>query len=288
MSADDLLLHQNGVLTRAQAIDHGLSARTVARRVATGAWRCLHPGVYLVGGHRLTDEAAVRAAWLWAGDRSVVSGPAAAYWHGLLRRSPTVVELTLPRRRHRSAPPGLTVRRRDLDRADRARLGGVGVTAMALTVLEVAPVVPGGATFLDRALQKHVSFPELYRAYCRSVGARGSGPAGAMLTACADRADSAAERLFLRLLRDAGMVHFAVAHPFGKFTIDVAFPAARVAVEVDGWAWHSDAERFRTDRRKGNALVGAGWTLLRFTWADLTERPAAVIAQLRAALARAA
>ena len=29
-------------------------------------------------------------------------------------------------------------------------------------------------------------------------------------------------------------------------------------MEVDGWAWHVDAERFRADRRKQNALVRAG------------------------------
>jgi hypothetical protein len=32
--------------------------------------------------------------------------------------------------------------------------------------------------------------------------------------------------------------------------IDVTFPTALVAVEVDGWAWHVDVERFRADRRR--------------------------------------
>ncbi|MBW0106513.1 endonuclease domain-containing protein, partial [Pseudonocardia sp. KRD291] len=91
----------------------------------------------------------------------------------------------------------------------------------------------------------------------------------------------------LRLLTAAGFDGFVRAHPFGPFTVDVAFPATRVAIEVDGWAWHVDTERFATDRRKGNALVGAGWSLLRFTWADLTERPGEVVGQIRAALAGA-
>ena len=29
--------------------------------------------------------------------------------------------------------------------------------------------------------------------------------------------------------------------------IDLAFPDAMVAVEVDGWAWNQDVERFRAD-----------------------------------------
>ena len=57
-------------------------------------------------------------------------------------------------------------------------------------------------------------------------------------------------------------------------------PAARVAVEVDGWAWHSDVERFREDRRRQNALVLAGWTVLRFTWDDLMRRPETVVGQI--------
>ena len=57
-------------------------------------------------------------------------------------------------------------------------------------------------------------------------------------------------------------------------------------MEVDGWAWHHQAERFRADRRKQNALVRAGWLPLRFTWHDLTERPAEVVAEIRAALSR--
>ena len=57
-------------------------------------------------------------------------------------------------------------------------------------------------------------------------------------------------------------------------------------MEVDGWAWHVDVGRFRNDRRKGNALTTAGWTLLRFTWHDLTNRPAEVLAEIRDVLAR--
>ncbi len=67
----------------------------------------------------------------------------------------------------------------------------------------------------------------------------------------------------------------------------MAFPDAKVAIEVDGWAWHVDAARFRNDRRKVNALVRAGWTLLRFTWHDLTTRPAECLAEILDALALA-
>jgi very-short-patch-repair endonuclease len=50
---------------------------------------------------------------------------------------------------------------------------------------------------------------------------------------------------------------------------------------VDGWAWHHDAEAFRRDRQRQNVLVLAGWTVLRFTWSDLTHRPDRVIHDVR-------
>ena len=126
---------------------------------------------------------------------------------------------------------------------------------MPLTVLETAAALPNGSTFLDRALQRHVRFPVVYRALCRNMGRKGSSAAGRLLVAAADRADSAAERLLVRILRDAGITGWVLGHPFGPWRIDLAFPREKVAVEVDGWAWHVDAERFRTDRRKQNALV---------------------------------
>jgi very-short-patch-repair endonuclease len=79
-----------------------------------------------------------------------------------------------------------------------------------------------------------------------------------------------------------------LGHPFGPYRIDLAFPAHKVAIEVDGWAWHVDAERFRLDRRKGNAITRAQWDLLRFTWHDLDGRPAETVAEITETLAIAA
>jgi very-short-patch-repair endonuclease len=172
---DDLLRRQAGVLSRAQALSCGIASRTLSRRVAEGGWRVLLPGIYLVGGHRTTDETRIRAAWLWLGPEALVSGPAAAHWHGMLAGPSRMIDVTIP--------------------------------------------------------------PQ---------------------------------------------------SPFGPWTLDLAFPALRVAVEVDGWAWHVARDRFVNDRAKGNELVVAGWILLRFTWTDLTEHPDRCSAILRSTLARAA
>jgi very-short-patch-repair endonuclease len=279
-----LLSEQDGLITHEQALARGISEWTVQRRVRSGEWRRLHPRVYLVGGHASTGKGRVRAAGLWADERGVISGPAAAFWLGMLPSAPVGIEVTVPRGCGLRGHAGVRVRRRDLDPLDRQRSRGIRHTAHALTVLETAIAVPDGSAFLDRALQKHVPFGEVYSSYCRNMGARGFARVAALLTAAADRADSAAERILVELLRSAGVTGWRVGVPFQQWKLDVAFPDAGLAVEIDGWAWHADVERFRADRRKGNALVRAGWTVLRFTWHDLIDRPDYVLAQIQAAL----
>ncbi|HEY7007563.1 MAG TPA: DUF559 domain-containing protein [Jatrophihabitantaceae bacterium] len=63
--------------------------------------------------------------------------------------------------------------------------------------------------------------------------------------------------------------------------VDIAFPRILLAVEIDGFAYHSGADRFQRDRSRQNDLVGLGWTVLRFTWTDLSTRPGYVLATIR-------
>ena len=54
--------------------------------------------------------------------------------------------------------------------------------------------------------------------------------------------------------------------PKKKFEIDIAFVDQKLAVEVDGWAYHGKyLSGFVRDRVKQNLLVCEGWRLLRFT-----------------------
>jgi very-short-patch-repair endonuclease len=228
---------------------------------------------------------------LWAGPTAIVTGPAAAHWHHMLDRAPALIDLTVPAHTKPRARPGVRLTRRDLYDSDVTEPGdarGLRVAAPPFSAIETAVALPDGSAFLDRALQRYVRFPAVYRSFCRNMGRTGSSAAGALLVAAADRAGSAAERLLVRLLRTAGIDGWVLGHPLGPYTIDLAFPAQRVAVEVDGWAYHVDPERFRNDRRKGNYLTRCGWDLLRFTWHGLHEQPAESLAEIRETLAIAA
>lgn len=285
MSIDALLARQAGVISRRQALSAGLTRDAVDHRVRLRRWRPLHPQVYLAAGHRRDDEVAVRGAVLWAGDGAVLTGEAAAWWQGLAERPPPRIRVTVPRSRNPRARPGTEVRRRDLADCDVTEHRGVLVTARPLTVLDTA--VELGGTFLDRALQRSVRFPAVYATYCRNLGSSGSATAGRLLVAAADRSASVAERLLVRMLRDAGARGWHCGFPASGHLIDIAFPDVRVAIEVDGWAWHMDAVRAQADKWRQNTLVRAGWTILRYTWHDLLERPSVVLAEIAHAVSRA-
>jgi very-short-patch-repair endonuclease len=287
---DQWAVSRDGVLTLDEAVRGGLSPRQVRHRVRTGEWTKLYPRVYLVGRRDPDQRVSMRAAVAWAGTGAVVSGLTAAWWWGLRDWAPGAPEVTVPHARSLRCPPGVSLRRRNLDPVDFVVLRGLPVTALPLTVLDAAAALgnDSGRPLVDRALQRRVSFAELHAAYCRSLGRHGSPWLGQVLRQAADRACSQAERVLHRLLRRARIggwvANYKVVVAGVEYLLDVAVVEHRLAIEVDGWAWHSDVDRFTHDRRRQNALVLAGWTVLRFTWHDLTARPEAVLAQIRAAL----
>ncbi|GAB3132429.1 hypothetical protein GCM10027289_20470 [Tsukamurella serpentis] len=75
---------------------------------------------------------------------------------------------------------------------------------------------------------------------------------------------------------------------FRGYLIDFAFPEARLAVEINGWAYHRSRARWMNDQNKQNALTSAGWSVLNFSWHHLTADPEGVIGEVVHILQRAA
>jgi very-short-patch-repair endonuclease len=142
---------------------------------------------------------------------------------------------------------------------------------------------------LDRALQQRwLTFDDLVWRTQRLVGRPGVAKLVRHIRVARPETRSEAERALARLLRAAGLTGWVANFALeGVGILDFAFVAQRLAIEVDGRAWHSAGERFQSDRSRQNRLVLLGWTVLRFTWDDLVRRPDAVIEQVRTALRRA-
>ena len=240
--------------------------------------------MYFADDRPLSDAARIRIAVWSYGTGAAASGLAAAWWHSLTKFAPDLVEVTMPRGTNGRVHPGTRLRRRDLDPHDVVERNDLRVTALPLTVVEAAVRRGGGPKLMDTALQRHVDLTQLWRVHLRNKGRHGSPAARRLLHAAQDGARSEAERLLVKLLKEAGFTGWKANYPVAGYKVDVGFVREHVAIEVDGWAFHSDPHDFQIDRKRQNAIALSGWQVLRFTWLDLTEYPQRVIAEIRAAI----
>jgi very-short-patch-repair endonuclease len=66
---------------------------------------------------------------------------------------------------------------------------------------------------------------------------------------------------------------FPVVLPHAHIRLDAAIPELRVAIELDGAAFHGDQAARERDMRRDVALAGLGWVDLRFSYRRLTTEP---------------
>lgn len=104
-----IALEHDGVITAAEARDHGMDRWAVRRRVTAGEWVRVRPRLYRLADNPVTDRTTARIATLSVGPSAILSGPAAAWWHGIVDDPPATITVTAPRGRH--GPPELRCRR---------------------------------------------------------------------------------------------------------------------------------------------------------------------------------
>ena len=162
------------------------------------------------------------------------------------------------------------------------------LTAPALTAVELAE--PTSAESIDVALRTRMAtLAGMHDALTRTANRPGNRALLRLLIDSRDEPWSAAERRAHRLLRaaDIGDGGATPRYPCWAafYYLDIAFERIRLALEIDGRIHQTDRDLFESDRWRQNALVLAGWRVLRFTWTMLEEHPEEFVRQVRAALA---
>ncbi len=287
MNEARLLARQAGLITRSQALGIGMARTTITRRLTTKHWHSVYPGVYRHVAATVDDLLMVHAAVLWLGPEAVVSGSWAAWLHQLRSEPTGPVSMTVPRSASQRRHLHLLLRRRDLDPGDVVSVRGLRVTSRPLTALENTVLCDGRDVF-DRALQRFVSVPQLDDSLSRLRGATGAVAARAALATARDGTVSPPERKLAAALRRAGLTQLraGVRVKVGDRLcwLDFGAVALRLAVEVDGVRVHSDPTVFAADRERQNALILAGWTVLRFTPQQIDGDLPGVLAQISRAI----
>jgi hypothetical protein len=141
---------------------------------------------------------------------------------------------------------------------------------------------------VDMALHSAlVELDDLHRYVAARSSAKGAGQARRVAELAEPRAESPMESRLRVLLVLAGLPRPAVQTELmderGRFLgrPDLYYASHRLGIEYDGG---THRESLVADNRRQNRLLASGYRLLRFTAADVYNRPDSVVAQVRSAL----
>lgn len=291
-----LAVRQHGLVSLDQVIGLGGDRNHALRRSRAGHWSCVGPGVYAIGAPPVTYPHRALGAVLVAGPGAVASHRCAARLWGVLGRTSTPLELSLPRDRHHR-PRGVVVHRsRDLHLAATTSIDGIPVTGIARTLLDLGAVTPTavrpavwealraglvGWDDLLRTLVDHARRGRPGLAALRAVVAEHYGEAAR---------DSRTEDRAERILVDSGRVPAPVAqHPVVcadgvEVTVDFAWPEFRAALEVFGADHLTNEDLQHLDAHRRNQIELAGWRLLVYTGRLVRRQPDQLVADVVAML----
>lgn len=292
---------RHGVFTYEHARARGISSRELGRRVVAGILEQPFHRVYRCTAAPLTWRAMLLAAVFAGGLRGVASHRSAAALWGLAGGRRDLLEITCPRWR-RAKQDGLVVHETKLWRIeDLTVVDDIPVTSPALTLMHLGAVCGPNVVEMAYERARHQglvtweSCDDLIYRYSRQ-GRNGVAVLREVIARRDPRltpTESEMETRVLQFLRAAGLpepvTQYEVRSVDGRLLgrVDLAWPAARLAVEYQSDAHHSTELERAADRRRLHGLRMADWTVVEVTGPDLRSRRAEILAQIRGPLARA-
>jgi very-short-patch-repair endonuclease len=279
---------QQGRVSRAQLLAAAITPSAVDRRHRNGQLIRVHPGVYAVAHTAPIPLADETTALLACGDGALLSHHSAITRWRMRPGIARPIHVTIRAGRQGPAPDGVLVHRSTTLAAADARIHeGLPVTSPARTLLDVA------STLTDRDIERLLdeamfALRLVTRAQIADVLRRaGRHPGAATLARVyrghtrSTRTESEPEEQLLELIRAAGIPEPELQAYVLGHRIDYLWRAQGVAVEVDGYDFHSSPAAFERDRRRdGQLLTRAGIVVIRLTRRRIAEEPFAVVAEL--------
>ena len=269
-----------------EAVAAGDVTKNALRRYYTR----LFPDVYIAPNAEPTAQQLALAGWLWSGRKAVVAGRSAAALHGALWIDPGVPVDLLHENRNRVS--GVSVRGDRLGDNEIQLIAGMAVTTPLRTALDLACWYPRRMALphLD-ALARATAFDAAEAAALaeRYPGRRGIRRARESLHLVDAGSQSPKETWLRLLLIEAGLprpqTQIPVYDQSGDLVgyLDMGWEDIKVAAEYDGEQHRTDRFQYSRDVRRHAALERLGWIVIRVLAGD---RPADVIGQVRAAIAR--
>jgi hypothetical protein len=276
----------HGVVTRAQLLSAGITPAEIKWRLRTEALLAAYPGVYRVGHRAPSLEACYMAAVLACGDGALLCGRAAGHLFGAFKgAAPPPEVLTRTERRVKGVK---TCRSRRTDRRDATKWRGIPVTTLPRTLVDLAGVLDDDelARACHEAGVRHGTTPAQVEAVlARRANSPGAANLRRVLSGEVRVTLSKLERRFLRLLRESGLPLPQTNRPAGGRRVDCRWADRRLTVELDSYTYHRSRYAWEQDRRREREAYARGDEFRRYTYGDVFERPARMLAELRALIA---
>jgi hypothetical protein len=277
-----LARRSHGVVTRRQLLKAGVTPKEIDQRLRVGALIAVFRGVYRVGHAAPSVEAHYLAA-VWAcGDDALLSGMAAAHLLGLTKGAPPPPEVTAPTARRVRGVRTRRARRRG------TTWRGIPVTAVAETMVDLAATLEPdqlARAFHEAGIRHKTTPAQVEAALARRPNAPGAGTLRRVLRGDVHVTLSTLERHFLALLRRRGLPLPETNRPAGSHRVDCRWPDQRLTVELDSYRYHRSRHAWEHDRRREREAHARGDQHRRYTYGDVLERPALMLAELTGLLA---
>jgi hypothetical protein len=289
-----ILREQFHVISRAQAMACGMSRKAVEMRIASsGPWQRVLPAVYVAVTGTVTQDQREMAALLYAGQRSMITGPTAVRRHRLRSPGPDAVDVLIPWNRKRQSVAFVRVHR---TRRMPERLLIAGKIRFTRPPRAVADAALFFTRFDDvravvcEAVQRGTCSVSDLVAELDAGPSAGSALLRRALAEVSDGVRSVAEGDFRSLILGSGlpkpMFNARLFDADGTFIamVDGWWQEAGVAGEVDSRAYHlSAADQDRTAERH-DRLVAHGILPLHFSPNRIRTDAEGVIADIRQAI----
>lgn len=286
----------HGLVTLAAWTGAGGSERTFHRARKSGALPVVCPRVSALPGRAIGPLQRIEAGVLYFGpDRVAVSHTSAAWAWGAEVRGDAPVHVLALKGSHASDLDGYVVHRPRTPGLVRVRKRyGLPITTPLRTLFDLAAILT--VEQLVRVIEAflvagHVTIGSIESTLARY---RRSGRPG-MTTMDAALAevrmgvgvpDSVLETRAAKVFRRAGLEGWEFHALVHGFEVDFAFPAERVAVEVDGWVVHgANRQRWERGLERDLVLQSGGWLVSHLGWRMITRQPGLAADRLRGAIA---
>jgi very-short-patch-repair endonuclease len=288
-----LFEHQRGVLSRRQALSCGVSPDGLRHRYRPGGpWRRLLPGIYITSTGEPTTEQLQTAALLYAGQSSVITGPAALHRYRLKAPETRRVDVLVPAGHQRVSRAFVIIHRTwrvpQPETHDLALRYVSPARAVADTVLGLTKRSEVRAVVASAVQQGRCSVADLGAELAKG-SVRGSKLFRSVLAEVGDGIRSPAEADFRDLIRKSGLPQ-PLFNP--RLILDgklLAVPDAwwadrALIVEIDSREWHLAPDDWEATMARDGRLRAVGIRVIHVTPRQVRTEPARILQDIADAL----